>query len=85
MIDKKDPNLKHYFRLAIEEEFIESMKMHSIVKNSPPLTVWEKGESEDDAEIYEVIEYFSDLKKRPFPNHDRNLNLVRCYKFPKIF
>lgn len=62
MIDKKDPNLKHYFRLAIEEEFIESMKMHSIVKNSPPLTVWEKGESEDDAEIYEVIEYFSDLK-----------------------
>ncbi len=62
MTDKIDPNKKHYFQLATHDEFVESMKLHTAVKHSPPLTVWEKGESEDDAEIYEVIEYFPDSK-----------------------
>ena len=62
MTDKQDPNKKHYFQIASHLEFVESMKMHTTLKNSPPLTVWEKGETEDDAEIYEVIEYFADSK-----------------------
>ena len=62
MTEKQDPNKKHYFQVASHQEFVESMKMHTTLKNSPPLTVWEKGETEDDAEIYEVIEYFADSK-----------------------
>ena len=62
MTDIKDPNKRHYFQLASHEEFIESLKVHSTLNKSPPVTVWEKGEPEDDAEIYEVVEYLSDFK-----------------------
>ena len=68
MAEKKDPNKKHYFQVASHEEFAESMLMHCTLENSPPLTVWEKGETEDDAEIYEAIEYYAHpkiIKLRP--------------------
>ena len=62
MSDKKDPNKKHYFQQASHEDFIETMKMHCTLEDSPPLTVWEKGESEEEAELYEAIEYYSNPK-----------------------
>lgn len=58
MTDKKDPNKKHYFQVASEEEFAESVLMLCTQEKSPPLTVWEKGESEDQAELYEVVDYY---------------------------
>ncbi len=62
MSDKKDPNKKHYFALAVAEDFTQTMKMHCTQNHSPPLTIWEKGEPEDDAEIYEAVEYFPEQK-----------------------
>lgn len=58
MSEKKDPNKKHYFQVALPEEFSETLFMHCSHENSPPLTVWEKGENEENAEIYQAIEYF---------------------------
>lgn len=58
MTDKKDPNKRHYFHVASEAEFTESMQMHCTVENSPPLTIWEKGETDEQAELYEAVEYF---------------------------
>ena len=68
MSEKKDPNKKHYFQVASHDEFAESMLMHCTLENSPPLTVWEKGEDEDLAEIYEAVEYYANpriIKLRP--------------------
>lgn len=68
MTDKKDPNKKHYFQVASHEEFAESMLMHCTLESSPPLTIWEKGEDEEAAEIYEAIEYYPNpkiIKLRP--------------------
>lgn len=68
MTDKKDPNKKHYFQVASHEDFNETLQMQCSLENAPPLTVWEKGESEELAEIYEPIEYFPHpkiIKLRP--------------------
>lgn len=62
MADKKDPNKRHYFQVATDKEFNETMQMHCTLNNSPPLTIWEKGEDEESAEIYEAIEYFPNPK-----------------------
>ena len=62
MSDKKDPNKKHYFQVASADEFAESMALHCVLEVSPPLTIWEKGEEEDEAEIYEAIEYAAHSK-----------------------
>ncbi|AUN97921.1 hypothetical protein DOM21_11665 [Bacteriovorax stolpii] len=62
MSEKKDPNKKHYFQIASHEDFIETMSMHCTLEDSPPLTIWEKGESEEEAEIYEAVEYFPNPK-----------------------
>lgn len=58
MTEKKDPNKRHYFQVAPDAEFAESMLMHCTLDDSPALTIWEKGENEDQAEIYEAVEYF---------------------------
>lgn len=58
MTEKKDPNKKHYFQVATDQEFAESILMHCELDNSPPLTVWEKGENEDQAELYLAENYF---------------------------
>jgi hypothetical protein len=55
----KDPNKKHYFQVASHEEFTETMLLHCSLNDSPALTIWEKGENEDQAEIYEALEYIS--------------------------
>jgi hypothetical protein len=68
MNEKKDPNKKHYFQLASPEDFTEIIQMQCALESAPPLTIWEKGESEDAAEIYEALEYFPHpqiLKLRP--------------------
>lgn len=68
MTDKKDPNKKHYFQVATEAEFTESMNMHCTLENSPPLTIWEKGETDEQAELYEAVEYYPNpriIKLRP--------------------
>lgn len=68
MTEKKDPNKRHYFAVAAHEEFNETMQMHCTLDDSPPLTIWEKGEDEDMAEIYEAVEYFPNpriLKLKP--------------------
>lgn len=57
MTAKKDPNKKHYFELASKEDFTHTMNRHCSQEHSPPITIWEKGEPEDDAEIYEANEY----------------------------
>jgi hypothetical protein len=58
MTEKKDPNKKHYFQVVSNEEFAESMLMHCQLEEAQHLTIWEKGESEDQAELYEAVEYF---------------------------
>jgi hypothetical protein len=58
MIDKKDPNKRHYFQVASHEEFTESVQMQCSLDNAPSITIWEKGENEDQAELYKAIEYF---------------------------
>ncbi|MDD4973608.1 MAG: PilZ domain-containing protein [Bacteriovorax sp.] len=58
MTDKKDPNKKHYFQPATPEEFAESMLMQCSLEKAEALTVWEKGENEDQAELYIAVEYF---------------------------
>ncbi len=68
MSEKKDPNKKHYFKVVSHEDFAETMGMHCTLEGAPPLTIWEKGESDDDAEIYEAIEYYPNpkiIKLRP--------------------
>lgn len=68
MIDKNDPNKKHYFQPASHEEFVESMKSQCKLTDQPPLSVWKKGEPEDNVEIYEAIDYFpatKTIKLRP--------------------
>ncbi len=62
MTEKKDPNKRHYFQVASHDDFIETMQMHCEIEDSPPLTVWEKGDDEDQAEIYEATEYFPNPK-----------------------
>jgi hypothetical protein len=58
MIDKNDPNKKHYFQLASEDEFKESIQMQCSLEEAPAFTIWEKGENEDQAEQYRPIEYY---------------------------
>lgn len=58
MTHKKDPNKKHYFQQASLEEFTESMLMHCNLEEAQPVTIWEKGEDEEQAELYIAIEYF---------------------------
>lgn len=58
MSEKKDPNKKHYFQPVTPEEFSESMLMQCNLEDAQPLTVWEKGESEEQAELYIAVEYF---------------------------
>ena len=52
MSEKKDPNKKHYFQPVTAEEFAESMLMQCNLEDALPLTIWEKGETEDQAELY---------------------------------
>lgn len=68
MTEKKDPNKRHYFAVASHDEFNETMQMHCTLDDSPPLTIWEKGEDEEMAEIYEAVEYFPNpriIKMKP--------------------
>lgn len=68
MTEKKDPNKKHYFQVATDQEFTESILMHCELENSPPLTIWEKGETEEQAELYLAENYFPNpriLKLKP--------------------
>jgi len=44
--------------VASDEDFTESFLMHCELANSPPLTIWEKGENEDQAELYVAENYF---------------------------
>lgn len=62
MTEKKDPNKKHYFQPVDPKEFAEAMLMHCTLENSAPLVIWEKGESEDQAELYVAAEYFPNPK-----------------------
>lgn len=62
MSDKNDPNKKHYFYVADLKEFNERMQIHCSVETSPSLTIWEKGDNDEVAEIYGAIEYSADKK-----------------------
>lgn len=62
MANKKDPNKKHYFQSATCEEFAETMQMFCSLDKPFPLTVWEKGEDEQKAELYIATEYHSSSK-----------------------
>lgn len=62
MNEKQDPNKKHYFQVASNEEFAQTMLMHCSQEDSRALIIWEKGEDEDDAEIYEAVDYFANSK-----------------------
>jgi c-di-GMP-binding flagellar brake protein YcgR len=58
MTEKKDPKKKHYFQKVDDAEFSESIMMQCNLEEAQHLTVWEKGENEEQAEIYEAVEYF---------------------------
>lgn len=58
MTNKKDPNKKHYFASVAADYFADCMHQYCKLENPEPLTLWEKGENEDDAELYIPIEYF---------------------------
>jgi hypothetical protein len=62
MSDKNDPNKKHYFYVATLAEFSERMKEHCSIESSPSLTIWEKGDTDEEAEIYGAIEYIPEQK-----------------------
>jgi c-di-GMP-binding flagellar brake protein YcgR len=62
MSEKKDPNKKHYFQVVPDEEFAESMLMHCNQEEAQHLTIWEKGEAEEEAELYEAVEYYPNPK-----------------------
>jgi c-di-GMP-binding flagellar brake protein YcgR len=62
MTEKKDPNKRHYFQEVTPEEFAETILMQCSLEESEPLTVWEKGESEDEAELYKAIDYYPNPK-----------------------
>lgn len=62
MSDKNDPNKKHYFQVASHIEFIESMKTHCSIEDSPTLTIWQKGETDEEAEIYGAVSYSPEQK-----------------------
>lgn len=62
MSEKKDPNKKHYFQPVTPEEFAESMLMQCSLEDAQPLTIWEKGESEEQAELYMAADYFPNPK-----------------------
>ena len=58
MTEKKDPNKKHYFQPVPHAEFAESMLMQCSLEGAEPLTIWEMGESEEQAELYIAVDYF---------------------------
>lgn len=62
MSTKKDPNQKHYFQPASLEDFAESMQMQCRSENAQPITIWEKGEDEDLAELYIATDYYPNPK-----------------------
>ncbi|MGZ3788291.1 MAG: hypothetical protein ACXVLQ_07190 [Bacteriovorax sp.] len=62
MTQKKDPNKRHYFQEVTPAEFTESILMHCKLEGALPLTVWEKGEPEEQAELYTAIDYYSGPK-----------------------
>lgn len=62
MTEKKDPNKRHYFQVAPHAEFTETMNMQCTLDDSPALTIWEKGEDEEAAEVYQAVEYFPNPK-----------------------
>ena len=57
MNKQADPNKKHYFKEAQEAEFSYDISLHCQGQQSPPVTIWIMGDSQDDAEIYELIGY----------------------------
>lgn len=68
MSEKKDPNKKHYFQAVTHEEFTETVLMQCNLEDAQPVTVWEKGENEDKAELYIATDYYPNpkiLKMKP--------------------
>lgn len=62
MIHKKDPNKKHYFQPIDSAEFAEAMLLHCTQVDADPVVVWEKGEAEEQAELYKATEYLPHSK-----------------------
>ena len=50
--------IEHYFDTTTQEDFAESMLMQCKLKDAQPLTIWEKGENENQAELFIAVEYF---------------------------
>jgi len=62
MIDNKDPNKKHYFKPVTHEDFEGTMLAQCSKEKALPVTIWEKGESEELAELYMAVKYFPQEK-----------------------
>jgi hypothetical protein len=62
MSSKKDPNKKHYFQVVAHDEFSQSILMQCKLDEAQLLTVWEKGEQEELAELYQAIDYNPNTK-----------------------
>lgn len=58
MTKQKDPNKKHYFDQVSKEEQLEAFP--TMNKAGVEVTVWCKGEEEDQAETFEVLTYNED-------------------------
>jgi hypothetical protein len=62
MNEKKDPNKIHYFKPVMPEDFAESLMWLAGLKIPQPVTIWEKGENEELAELYIVSSYDPEKK-----------------------
>jgi hypothetical protein len=62
MSEKQDPNKKHYFQPVDHDEFGQQILIYCQTKGSQTVTIWERGESEDQAEGYVAIDYDIDKK-----------------------
>ncbi len=62
MTNKKDPNNKHYFKSVTFKEFADCLFLQCKNGKDQPITIWEKGEREDQAEQLTVVEYLQNSK-----------------------
>ncbi len=62
MSEKQDPNKKHYFQPVDLDEFGQQMLIFCQTKGSQTVTVWERGENEDQAENYIAEDYDPEKK-----------------------
>jgi hypothetical protein len=88
-----DPNKKNYFKSIVTDEF-EQVYLKNLTKlSSAHLTVWEKGENENKAESFKLLDFVSNpciIKLSPLGKLATNIkgssksNKIVLIKFPEL-